>query len=183
MVNTKHKQKQSSKTKYISLVIIAIILGLVWYFLGKNEDSSQKQIENGTVKNVPNSLEPTEEEMSAGDQQKQLNETREKIDSTTPATTQALPIITFAEQIDNTIEVGAFVNGIYEDGGTCKLIATKDQLVYTKDVQSIKNVQSTDCQTFNISTAELEPGIWEITVEYASPTASGKSDIRKITVH
>ncbi len=93
------------------------------------------------------------------------------------------PSITYAGQYGDFVEIGAYVDGIFENNGTCTATLQKDGVILTKTVTAEKNVRSMDCPVMKFSKSEFTTnGLWTAKVAYSSETAKGTSQERQIEV-
>jgi hypothetical protein len=74
------------------------------------------------------------------------------------------------------VEVGAYLAGVAESGGTCTLTLTGVAGTATAQVTAEPDAASTSCPTLAVPGAELSSGTWSAVVSYASPSTSGTSD-------
>lgn len=94
-----------------------------------------------------------------------------------------IPTITYAGQYNTVIEVGGYVDGVFESEANCTATFTKDTLIFTKSVIAVQNINSMDCPVMQAAASEFSSkGSWSITVSYNSSTAAGSSDTRSIEV-
>jgi hypothetical protein len=103
-----------------------------------------------------------------------------------PATGSGVPVIvTYSgwEDTSAAIEVGAYISGVIEDGGTCTLTLHRDGAEVTASAAGMADASSTTCgRGLTVPGAELSPGTWEAVVSYESPTSSGTSDDVEVEV-
>lgn len=129
---------------------------------------------------------PTAEDKKNVEQNKEnivANEQNRESGSSNSSRKNVKPTITYADQYGQSVEVGAFVSGIFEDGGTCKAIFTHDGSSFSKNVQAVKNANSVNCPVMSAGVSEFsQKGTWSVTVSYDSPTASGASDAHQVEV-
>lgn len=93
------------------------------------------------------------------------------------------PVITMANQAGNEVTVNAYVAGVVEEGGSCTLTLTRNNLTVTKTVTAVGNATTTNCPPFFIGRSEFsEPGEWSAVVTYNSEKASGSSQSKMFTV-
>jgi hypothetical protein len=86
------------------------------------------------------------------------------------------PVITYADQYGSTVEVGAYVPGIFEDNGVCTAVFTQNSESIKKSVTAVKDVNSVDCPTMSIASSEFKSkGQWNVVVHYQSINAEGNS--------
>lgn len=65
--------------------------------------------------------------------------------------------------------IRAYINGVFEEGGTCTATATMAGNIRTSNAVGFQNVSYTQCAPLNWS-SPLTPGIWNVTVVYDSTT-------------
>lgn len=94
----------------------------------------------------------------------------------------AKPSITYAGQYDTSVEVGAYVPGVFEDGGSCTLTLQRGDKKFTAVVNAVKNVSSVDCPVMSVPRSSLDGGEWQATVAYSSNSSEGTSDPRPVGV-
>jgi hypothetical protein len=96
---------------------------------------------------------------------------------------QVTPIITYAGQYDQQIEVGAYVS-VFEDNGTCSATFTNGSKSFVKTVQAVKNVSTTNCPAMAAQASEFSPkGSWTLVVTYDSPISNGHSASRTLVIN
>lgn len=81
-----------------------------------------------------------------------------------------------------TIEVGALVPGVVEQGGTCVATATKGAATRTVTGAATATAQSTGCEPLRIAGPGLTSGRWKVVVEYTSARSHGVSAARTVEV-
>ena len=75
------------------------------------------------------------------------------------------------------VEVGAYVGGLVEDGGTCTLTLTKGGEEVATSTAGMADASSTSCGSgLTVPGVELASGTWSAVVSYESATSSGSSD-------
>src|SRR3954462_3769067 len=72
------------------------------------------------------------------------------------------------------VEVGAYVAGVAESGGTCTLTLTSGAGSATAEVPAEPDAASTSCPTLTVPGSKLSSGTWSAVVTYESPSISGK---------
>jgi cytoskeletal protein RodZ len=107
-----------------------------------------------------------------------------KAGNTDPGTKKDVkPVITNVSTINSQVTVTAYISGIFEDGGTCTLTATKGSQQKTFTSQGFADATTTDCQPFRLDPSEFPGGgQWSFKVSYSSGTASGSSDAKDYRV-
>lgn len=93
------------------------------------------------------------------------------------------PVITNASQNGQQITVNAYINGIFENGGTCTATFTQGNLQVTKNNTGFANATTTNCPPFVIDSSEFtSKGNWQVIVSYNSTNATGISQEETLTV-
>jgi len=181
------KQKKSKTKKLLWKILISglvvILVASVWITVARHS-RNQKAALAGSVAEASK---PTPAEQQVGNDQKQRDLDREKIDtapSPSGSQTQTVtPVITFADVSDGNLEVGAFVPGIYEDGGTCTLTAQNGGQTITVHAAALKTATTTNCRSLTIPVSSFPvKGTWSLTVSYSSATNNGTSAARSIEI-
>lgn len=154
---------------FITLAGVAVLL----YLSQRNSavSTSPQGVPVETIKLAP----ATEEELAEADKNKQQIVKREADikQSTDESTTDQRGTIVIVNA-DST-SLSAYVNGIFEEGGTCTATATKDSLIHTEKSVGFENVSYTQCAPIKWSTP-LSPGKWDIQVSYDSITSNIKTN-------
>lgn len=183
------KIKKSSK-KITLLISVALLLAMsvagATYIQRRN--NSEQAAPSPSPQLTINYNPPTPEDAQRVEDNKQKIITQEKAQATQPATQTGrktvTPLITYAGQYGESIEVGAGVNGIFEDNGQCTATFTKGARVITKRVTAAKNSNAVDCPVMSVTVPELaEKGSWSLVVSYDSASSYGISDSRQIEVN
>src|SRR4051794_16522139 len=86
-------------------------------------------------------------------------------------------VVTYSGWVDSPagVEVGAYVAGVAESGGTCTLTLTAGTRSVTAKVAGEPDSASTSCPNLTAPGAKLSSGTWSAVVSYASSSVSGKS--------
>lgn len=184
------KIKKPSKKVLLVLAALIVLAGAGGAFYFNKANNSGQTAQNPTIQEGKINLDPpTEEDAKRVDANKKKVEARqeqEKIQAAAPPSSskkQVKPVITYAGQYGQAVEVGAGVNGIFEDGGVCTATFSKGALSFTKSVNAVKNMSAVDCPVMSAGSGEFaQKGVWNITVNYSSATAAGDSDARQVEV-
>src|SRR3954449_4709954 len=80
------------------------------------------------------------------------------------------------------VEVGAYVSGIAESGGSCTLTLTFGSRSASSRVAGEPDVSSTSCPNMAVAADELSAGTWSAVVSYESASTSGESDPVQVVV-
>lgn len=178
--------KGKTRKKKIIIIAIAIILlgsGSVGAYMAlhnsSDSDSSKKKDESSGTKTDSNP--PSQEQIDAGNQQKQQTAGDASKPSSTPSdapatnpTGQLGVTITAANQNGSVINIRTLINEIVSSG-TCTLTLQKGSQIVRKiaSVQALAN--SSTCQGFDIPTSELSGGAWQLTVAVSAGGKSGSA--------
>ncbi len=181
------KIKNPSKKVLLIALVVLVIGGVAAYLLLKNDSKDSQQTTQNPNSQEKINLEPaTEEDKQRADQNKQAIVDRDnQLKNQPPATGKKTikPIISYAGQYGPQAEVGAYVLGVFEDGGTCTAAFTKDGKSFSKSVTAVKNVSSNDCPVMAAKNEEFSPkGSWSVVVSYSSASAEGASDAQNIEI-
>ena len=71
------------------------------------------------------------------------------------------------------VQVGGYVTGVVEEGGTCTLTLTKDGATVTVEGAARPDAVTTACGQLTVSGARLSAGTWQAVLSYASDSATG----------
>lgn len=184
VVLRKTKKVSHTKTIILGTLAVLILLGaatIAFRQFTKNNQPSASTTRTATSDGI-NFDPPTQEEQEAGDKKKEEISKGTDQPSPPPSANGADVLITYGDVYAGNVEVGAYIANIFEDGGTCKLSLKKGTVEHTATSQGVKNVSTTNCPALSIVTNKLSPGVWAATVTYTSPTISGTSKAKDITV-
>ncbi len=183
---TKIKKHLSiNKKLLVALVLLLVITGAILYW--RKSSSHNTAATKSKPESIINLNGPTEQEKASGDAAKTAVLDQEQKRNSTPTTTtngkrSVTPSITYAGQYGQQIEVGGFVSGVFEDGGTCTLTLQKGSGKQTTQVTGVKGASSVDCPVMAIPLSSLSKGTWVAVVSYSSSTSTGQSAERNIEV-
>jgi hypothetical protein len=93
-------------------------------------------------------------------------------------------LITYADwdASSATVQAGATVSGVIEDGGTCTLELSSGASTVSASVTAVADAASTSCGRLEVPRAQLSPGTWQAVVSYRSASATGSSDPTEVVV-
>lgn len=172
-----------NKKKVLVILGTLLLLVVIAFFVFKSgvlNKSTEDPISSETADGI-NFDPPTEEEISAGDNQKEQNEQKEAGRNNQTSQTASV-IITDAGQYDNTIEVRAFIPNHYEDG-TCTIHFTKDSDEVKKDTPAYRDASTTICTNPLFERSDFPTsGDWKLKVTYKSAGASGTSESKTVNI-
>lgn len=185
----KYKQKTKNKTKanrnkklLIGSIVTVSVIGLsAGFFIYKSRDNQPvNEVTTDTGQTVNYTPATTEEKKEAEDKKEEIVKQKDQKENTTsPSTGKVVvkPTIT-----NTTGSINAYVSGIFEEGGTCTAIFTKDSTTLTKTAAGFQNVSYTQCAPIDVEPGFLSPGQWTIIVKYVSDKSEGSSDPQTIEV-
>lgn len=182
------KNKNSYRKIIIFALALLILSGVVWFFFQSRtkpssqvvniqETSEEQEVQDQKIDYNPAT--PTDHEES--NSRKETGAAGPSQTNPTPA--GGKPIITYAGQSGDSIEVSSFVSGIIEEGGKCTVTFMQDNLRVAKEGSSSKNAQNTSCPTFALPRSEfVASGNWSVTVTYKSASTTSVSDVKIIRI-
>lgn len=177
----KKTHRSTSKNKLMLGTIVGlfvILIGAMLYYLFIKKEVDSTGID---PVNTINYSSPSEEELKETEDFKQKQQAQSDDPNFPPS--NVTPIISYIGQYDAAIEASAFVSSIIEDGGTCTLLVTRNDIKISKTISARKDAQTTKCDLFMFPTNELPTkGEWSATISYKSTTSSGTSEVMKFEV-
>jgi hypothetical protein len=92
--------------------------------------------------------------------------------------------VTFAgwNPADREAEIGGFVSGVVEDGGTCTLTLSKGGETVSAEAEGMADASTTSCGEVAVGADRLSAGTWEAVLSYASATSAGSAEPVRIEV-
>lgn len=185
-MTSKIKKLSKKAIVIVLLLILAAILigGCVYIFTLKSDKKNNTSVNlpTETINYDPATAQERDEtEAHKNDVNRQIEI---ESNSSTPSDQQKTvqPTITYANQDGFQVEVDSFISGVVEDGGTCKLILSKDQKTIQRTSGASKDATTTVCAPFILQSTELSQGTWSAIVEYSSTTSKGKSEVKTFNV-
>lgn len=179
------KKLKINRKVLVSLLSVAILFAaaLSSLLIIKDRDT-QIPLSPGEI----NYSKATEEEIKAAeDNKKRITEEEERRQNESQSRpgvkVSVKPVITLAEQYENDLELSGYVPGIFEDGGVCTGVMTRDGNQITRTVLGTKEGAAVYCplMKFNVSDLPLK-GSWMFTIKYESDNALGVSEAMNIEV-
>lgn len=166
------------------IIIILLIAGLLIYRSQTNPAYEVNPATNEPGTEKLNLDPPTEEDKQRVETHKQeLVRQQEEQGQSSPSGRTVTPIITDAGHYDQSIEVRAFVPGIYEAGGTCQIDFAKDNQKVSKQVAAVQDATTTRCTNLAVPRSEFpSAGSWSVTVKYLSQSSNGSSETKTLEV-
>lgn len=184
------KINKNPKKKLLIITLLAVAaLACTVAFLSMRDGFDKGRSANEVDQSAGINLDPpTDEEKQRADDNKRRIEERERAiedaqnNDDGPRRT-VTPAFSYLGQYGAQIEIGSYVSGIYEDGGTCTAKFSKDGESFSRSVQANKNVTSVDCSVIAVPVSDFpSKGIWSVVVSYDSLTAAGSSETRTFEV-
>lgn len=157
--------KKLKKRKKLLLIIVSLLILAVGIFIYyQRNHPSTSSTPTGT------SLSPaTDAEKQATEAHKdQIANQQNNPSQSTPATKTLSVVITEATKSG----IRGYVQGIFEEGGTCTATATQSNQTITKTSTGFGNVSYTQCAPINWD-SPLGTGNWTITLAYKSANGQG----------
>lgn len=130
---------------------------------------------------------PTEQDVKDAEDNKQKVEERKDTeaqakDNPGSQKKQVSPQITNASQLGNEVVVNGYIAGVFEDGGTCKVVFTQGARVVSKSTNAFADATTTSCVPLRIDSGELGTGTWSVIVSYSSQSAEGASQAQSLVI-
>jgi hypothetical protein len=155
----------SRRTALLAALAVLLVAGGLILALGHGHNTRPATGTTADGKKV--NLSPaTSQDQQNSDSHKNSSAQQDQPAKNIPSTdkaTQASLVITSADQNS----VRAYVNGVFEEGGTCTATATQGSQVITASSAGFENVSYTQCTPINWPSA-LGGGTWVIKVSYSS---------------
>lgn len=183
----KIKKRHLNSPRLITTVLLVLVLAIGLYLLLPDSEGEGKK-RDGAGQGTINLDPPSKTDKNRVEDNKQRIVDQEngqppRESSSANGKREVSPVITYAGQYGSKVEVGGYINGVFENGGICTVTFTKNGAVITKTSQGVGDVRTTSCPTLTAEASELSPkGAWEAVLSYDSPTAFGKSVSRTIEV-
>jgi len=122
---------------------------------------------------------PTEQEKQSGNEQKERNIEREKIDNAPKNDGSVKTIsltVTDAAQYGDTVEVRAFSRDVYENGGRCTITFTRGASTVTSQSNAFADASTTQCGALDTARSKFpETGTWSYNLTYTSASSQGNA--------
>jgi hypothetical protein len=80
------------------------------------------------------------------------------------------------------VQVGGYVAGVIEDGGTCTLTLTKDGQTVTGRSEAVADASTTACGAVTVPGDQVSDGTWSARLAYESAAHVGTSDAWDVEV-
>lgn len=161
----------------VLIVGLAVVGGLIY---ANNRGDKTAKASTASVNKPLKASPPTEEEKQSGNKVKSDIVTDEQqrnaaSSQNTSGKKEVTPTITYAGVYGDNVEVGAFVNGIFEDGGKCTLTLQKGSTRLTATVTAVRASNNVNCPVMSLPRSSVSAGSWQVVVSYSSISAQGQS--------
>lgn len=90
--------------------------------------------------------------------------------------------ISYANIVNDKLEIRAFADGVIEGNGTCTAKVEKGDESLSANSKAFIDVSSSICEPIYIDKSKLTPGTWTVVVTYDSPDATGLSDTKEVMI-
>jgi hypothetical protein len=80
------------------------------------------------------------------------------------------------------VEVGGYVTGVVEDGGTCTLTLTKGGKTVTGSTKALPDASTTACGAVTVPGDEVSAGTWRAVLSYSSAGHTGTAEAVDVEV-
>jgi len=90
--------------------------------------------------------------------------------------------VSYADVINDSLEIRAFSSTLISGDGTCTATVTKGSETITKATPAFVDATSTICRPVYIPTSQLSQGTWRVVVSYTSSTHEGTSGTVEVEV-
>lgn len=155
-------QKIPPRFIYLAIASLIVLGGSVYTAYGVTKGDGPDQPAEITTPDGEKIVVETTTEVEAKETEEHKKDLAQD-NSQKPASSPSL-VITEA----NGSVVRFYVNGVFEDGGTCTATATQGPQTVTRTSTGFKNVSYTQCPPIQWN---LPSGSWEVVVKYKSDTA------------
>ncbi|MDB5183167.1 MAG: hypothetical protein JWO47_951 [Candidatus Saccharibacteria bacterium] len=172
--SSKHLPKNTFvKIVIILLVILILLVSLGHRTLNKKQKTNPPKITTAAPSTNINLDPPTQEEKKITEE----NKTKNLNESVAPPTIDSnglravTPVISYADKNG----ASAYINGIFEEGGTCMAEYSHGDDKITTTSTGFQNSNYTSCEPLTLPGPLNIKGDWSLIVSYKSTTSSGKS--------
>lgn len=176
------------KKLLISVAVIIVVAALggtyVWHVKAAKADGN-----SSTSGQKVNLAPPTQADTERDEANKQriVDESQNGGSSSSGQTSNkksVTPVISYAGVYDGSVQVGSYVPGVFENGGTCTATFTNGSKTVVKTTQGTTNSNSVSCPAITAQPSEFTPkGSWNVVVSYDSATATGSSSQTSIQIN
>lgn len=191
MLGIMKKNKTKINKKAVLLLAVGACTLVAGIFLFQSRDNGSRtsngNFNEDSLVSGSNLEPPTSEDLQRSEDNKQSLIDEQKRDSAyqqsqNGSKNQIRPIVTYAGVYDSQFEIGGYAP-VFEQHGTFTLIMEKDGKKITRTVAGVRNSTSTDCPAIVIPLSEItQKGMWSVSLSYESPTSTGISEVKQVSV-
>ena len=178
------------KNKKLLLIVTILLIGILVFVLEKTKVINlyeRKTPESVASTNEPkiNLDPPTEEEIQAGNDQKQaiINQEEQQTnnDEISDGKREADVVIVDASQYDQEVEIRAFISNAVQNG-TCTYTFKLNDTSFVRSMPAQADASTTPCITLTLARSDFNTsGNWNVTVRFESDSYMGeKSSVLEI---
>lgn len=187
----KTPKPKNNQRKKIALGLIALVVLLfvgatayaystsTWPFQKPTQQTASTNTTSKGVNNVDYSP-PSQDDIARSQDAKKRGDTAQTQQPTNNQTqTKKVSVgISFADVVNSTVEIRAFIPNVVEGTGTCTATLTKDGAQsITRQSKAFIDSTTSQCQPIVINTVDFpQTGTWRLVVNYNSPTSEGNSE-------
>lgn len=174
----KIKSRKSSKKLWVilSVVLLVAIGSAVAYALTRTpvtKPAPTSQPDTSTPSKSVNVTEPSNEQITSGqDNKKQSLDTTQNSTTTTTTPDTLAVTITAANKNGNTLQIRSLIDAVI-GSGTCSLTLSNGSSVVTKSASIQAGPNNSTCTGFDVPVSELSTGTWTIKITVTSEGKTG----------
>ena len=162
------RRKKFNRRAVLLITSAILILALAGFAIARRDNKTRSGSDDSNGNLTPATTEEKQESESRKDQI--VQEQKNQPSSSAVGIKNVTVVVTEA----NSSTVKGYIQGVFEDGGTCTAIATQGSQTITKTSIAFANVSYTQCAPINWS-SPLSSGSWTINLAYKSATAQGNT--------
>ncbi len=173
-----------SKRKKISFLILGFLLVVgigLWHFHPWQKSAIEIAREKGNVsgqldRQNAQKNKKSSSSSSGGNNATETSGSDQNLQSVTP-------ILSRWDGGTDPVEVAGYVQGVFEDGGTCTYTFTKDSQSFSRTSVGFQDATHTSCAPVDISKSSFpQTGTWQVTLKYKSSTSVGTSNSQSFDI-
>lgn len=158
--------------KYLSALVIVVVLALAgyatyakiyntWPFVSDRQSQNQDSADHDSPKPSSDTSSPTQ---TPGPDNATKTPVNNEPTANQPNTDTVAANITAANQNDTALQIRTLIETVTSEG-ECNLTLSNNNrtVMRTADIQPLAN--SSTCKGFDIPTSELQPGVWDVTID------------------
>jgi len=178
----KIKQKKVSKKIIIISTVAVIIIGSTAYAVYAQSNKDKTKPHKPITYSGPSEQDKKDAQDNKANVAKR-QQIEQQAQQQTSSKKQVTPVITNANQNGQQVTITAYIAGVFEDGGTCTMVASKGSTTVTRTTKGFADATTTSCSPFFIDRSVFpESGVWDIKITYSSSNAEGISQSTALTI-